>query len=197
MLAWVGTGILRVLRKPAVLISAAATFVLSFFYGAIEAFMPLLADQLNVRRFGIGILFAIAGMPSIILPRLAGYLADRFGDARLLAAGLAYTAALCAVLLPLVGLLPLWAVFLMIGLVEVALYIPAVALLNRGMDRDNRIFATGSHNYAFSSGFFLGPLIGGLLLPSGGYALLFATLTAVSVMGLATLLAVRGRLAAS
>ena len=78
---------LRVLRKPAVLISAAATFVLSFFYGAIEAFMPLLADQLNVRRFGIGILFAIAGMPSIILPRLAGYLADRLGDAPLLAAG--------------------------------------------------------------------------------------------------------------
>jgi predicted MFS family arabinose efflux permease len=190
-------GILRVLRKPAVLISAAATFVLSFFYGAIEAFMPLLVDQLSVRRFGIGILFAIAGMPSIILPRLAGYLADRLGDAPLLAAGLLYTAALCAALLPLIGLLPLWTVFLMIGFVEVLIYVPAVALLNRGMNRDDRIFATGSHNYAFSAGFFLGPSLGGLLLPLGGYPLLFGALTAVSVAGIATLFASRGRVAAA
>src|SRR5438093_9893221 len=61
-------GILKVLRLPAVLASAAATFALAFFYGATEAFLPLLADQMNVRRIGIGFLFAVAGLPSVALP---------------------------------------------------------------------------------------------------------------------------------
>src|SRR5881296_843318 len=68
-------GILKVLRLPAVLASAAATFALAFFYGATEAFVPLLASQMNVRRIGIGFLFAVAGLPSVALPRLAGLIA--------------------------------------------------------------------------------------------------------------------------
>jgi len=35
------------------------------------------------------------------------------------------------------------------------------------------------HSYAFSAGFFLGPLVGGLLMPLGRYPLMFATLTVV------------------
>ena len=187
-------GILRVLKYPEVLASAAATFALSFFYGAFEAFMPLLADELSVKRIGIGLLFAIAGLPSIFLPRLTGHVADRIGDTRLIIGGLVYAAAFNALFLPLVGAMPLWAVFFLAGLVEVLIYVPAVALLNRGMDRDERVYATGSHSYAFSAGFFLGPLAGGLLLPLGGYPLLFAALTAVMLGGIACLLALRARI---
>ena len=187
-------GILRVLKYPEVLASAAATFALSFFYGAFEAFMPLLADELSVKRIGIGLLFAIAGLPSIFLPRLTGHVADRIGDTRLIIGGLVYAAAFNALFLPLVGAMPLWAVFFLAGLVEVLIYVPAVALLNRGMDRDERIYATASHSYAFSAGFFLGPLAGGLLLPLGGYPLLFAALTAVMLGGIACLLALRARI---
>lgn len=187
-------GILRVLKYPEVLASAAATFALSFFYGAFEAFMPLFADELSVKRIGIGLLFTIAGLPSIFLPRLTGHVADRIGDTRLIIGGLVYAAALCALFLPLVGAMPLWAVFFLAGLVEVLIYVPAVALLNRGMDRDERIYATGSHSYAFSAGFFLGPLAGGLLMPLGSYPLLFAALTAVMLGGIACLLALRARI---
>jgi len=137
-------GLLGVLRRPAVLASAAATFALSFFYGATEAFVPLLADSMQVKRIGIGLLFAVAGLPSVLLPRLAGQVADRIGDLRLILWGLLYAAILNAVFLPLAGVVPLWAVFLLLGLVEVLIYVPAVALLNRGLTRSDRGLATGS-----------------------------------------------------
>ena len=70
----------------------------------------------------------------------------------------------------------------------------AQCLLNRGLDKDDRGFATGSHSYAFSAGFFLGPLVGGLLMPLGSYPLLFATLTAVMLAAIGAILALRGRL---
>src|SRR2546425_819858 len=114
---------------------------------------------------------------------MTGQLADRVGDVRLIIGGLIYAALLNGVFLSLVDAVPLWAVFFLAGMVEVLIYVPAVALLNRGMPRDERVFATGSHSYAFSSGFFLGPLVGGLLMPLGSYPLLFATLTEEETRG--------------
>ncbi len=187
-------GVRRVLTYPAVMASAVATFALSFYYGTIEAFAPLFVDQMSVRRVGIGLLFAVAGLPSIALPRFTGMLADRIGDTRLIVCGLIYAAALNAAFLPLVAALPLWAVFVLVGLVEVLIYVPAVAMLNRGMARDERVYATSSHSYAFSSGFFLGPLAGGLLKPIGSYPLLFAMLTVVQAGAIVFLVARRRRI---
>ena len=184
-------GILGVLRLPAVLASAAATFAMSFFYGTVEAFLPLMVDARGVGRGRIGLLFPIAGVPSIVLPQLTGRMADRLGDRRVIVFGLLYAAILCAAFLTLMDLMPLWPLFLLVGLVEVLVYVPAVALLHRGMSHDQRIFATGSHSYAFSSGFFLGPLLGGILVTAGGYALVFVVMTAVMIAGAVTLLATR------
>lgn len=184
-------GILRVLRRPPVLASAAATFSLSFFYGTVEAFLPLMVSAAGVTRANIGLLFAVAAMPAVALPRLSGHLADRIGDVRLIVVGLLFGAALNASFLLIFGRVPFWVVFFLVGLVEVLVYVPAVALLHRDMDRDDRIFATGSHSYAFSAGFFLGPLIGGALIPLGGYALLFGTLTVVMSAGIACVVRAR------
>jgi predicted MFS family arabinose efflux permease len=73
-------------------------------------------------------------------------------------------------------------------MVEVFVYVPAVALLNRGVDSDGRIYATASHNYAFSAGFFLGPVAGGLAMPIGGFRLLFAVVTVVLLAGTSVVL---------
>ena len=190
-------GILRVYRRPAVMASGAATFALAFFYGATEAFLPLLADGMNVKRISIGFLFAVAGLPSVLLPRLTGQIADRVGDVRLILWGLVYAALLNASFLTLTDVLPLWVLFLLFGMVEVLIYVPAVALLNRGLRSDDRGLATGSHSYAFSSGFLLGPLIGGLLMPLGGYPILFATLTAAMLGAVGAFLLLRRRLDAA
>jgi predicted MFS family arabinose efflux permease len=178
-------GILRVLRYGPVLASAAATVAMSCFYGAIEAFVPLMADARGVSRPGIGVLFAIAGVPSALLPRVTGALADRFGDLRMIVGGLLFTAVLSGGFLAAFRSLPLWVVFTLIGFVEVLIYVPAIALLHRGMSNEERIFASGSHSYAFSGGFFLGPFLGGALVVAGGYGVLFAALAGVMLASIA------------
>lgn len=176
-------GIRDVLRLPALRASAAATFALAFYYGLAEAFLPLLVSERGAGRLAIGVLFVIAGLPSIVLPRLIGAIADRIGDSRLIVFGLLFGATLTAVFLPLLRVASQWFVFLLVGMVEVFVYVPAVALLNRGIENDRRVFATASHNYAFSAGFFLGPVLGGQAIPVGGYPLLFLLATAVLAGG--------------
>jgi len=192
-------GILRIFRRPQVLSSGAATFALAFFYGAIEAFLPLLlaAGRLAgggrmaggaasvaapaASRAAIGLLFSVAGLPSVLLPGVAGRLADRYGDVRLIVAGFVFAALLSLTFLPLFGVVPSLILFFLIGCVEVIVYTPAVALLNRGMPSADRVFSSASHSYSFSLGFFLGPLVAGLLFPLGGYAAMFASLALMSI----------------
>jgi predicted MFS family arabinose efflux permease len=172
-------GILNILRLPSVLVSAVATFALAFYYGVVEAFLPLIVSERGADRLAIGMFFMIAGLPSIALARLSGHIADRFGDVRLILFGLLFAAALNSRLLPLVDAVPRWIVFLLVGMVEVFVYVPAIALLNRGINQEARIFANCSHNYAFSAGFFLGPVLGGLVARIGGFSLVFGMVTVV------------------
>jgi predicted MFS family arabinose efflux permease len=206
------SGIVRVVRRPNILASGAATMGLAFFFGAIEAFLPLLVasggdthgaagssalaaaggiaaagtqEGLVAQRMGIGLLFSIAGLPSVLLPRLVGRLADRYGDAPIIGAGFLLAAAMSASFLALFGRAPDVLLFLLLGAVEVLVYVPAVALLHRGVSTEDRIFASGSHSYAFSIGFFLGPALTGALFPLGGYRSMFVTLAASSLLSAA------------
>jgi DHA1 family tetracycline resistance protein-like MFS transporter len=178
-------GILRIFRRPPVLSSGVATFALAFFYGAVEAFLPLLlaggVATPAASRATIGLLFSVAGLPSVLLPGIAGRLADRYGDVRLIVGGFVFAAALSLTFLPLFGLVPSLVLFFLLGSVEVIVYTPAIALLNRGMPSTDRVFSSASHSYSFSLGFFLGPLVAGLLFPFGGYAAMFTTLALTSI----------------
>jgi DHA1 family tetracycline resistance protein-like MFS transporter len=185
-------GILRIFRRSQVLSSGIATFALAFFYGAVEAFLPLLLAGGSAAaaaaaaggsaaaaeaapaasRAAIGLLFSVAGLPSVLLPGIAGRLADRHGDVRLIVAGFVFAAALSLTFLPLFGLVPSLVLFFLLGCVEVIVYTPAVALLNRGMPSSDRVFSSASHSYS---------LVAGLLFPFGGYATMFATLALMSI----------------
>lgn len=181
-------GIARIFRRPAVLASGIATLGLAFFYGAIEAFVPLLlggGGAQGLDRAHIGLLFSVAGVPSVFLPRLAGRLADRRGDAPLIAAGFLLAASWSAGFLLLYGRVPSVLLFLLLGCVEVLVYVPAVALLHRGILGEDRVFASGTHAYAFSIGFFLGPLAAGQLFPFGGYRTMFTMLAAATLFAAA------------
>lgn len=180
-------GILAIYRRAPVLASAIATFGLAFFYGAVEAFLPLIlvggagADPATMNRARVGLLFTVAGLPSVLLPAVTGRLADRYGDLRLIVAGFVFAAAWSLAFLPLYGTAPDAVLFFLLGCVEVMVYTPAIALLNRGMPSSDRVFASASHSYAFSLGFFLGPLLAGLLHPLGGYAAIFGLLATLAV----------------
>jgi len=173
-------GIARIMRRRAILASGAATFGLAFFYGTVEAFLPLLLASEHGRG-QVGLLFSVAGIPSVVLPVVAGRLADRHGDARLIVYGFLFAAALCAAFLPLYGRVPHPVMFLLLGCVEVLVYVPAVALLHRGLESSDRAIASASHSYAFSAGFFAGPLLAGAIFPFGGWRTMFGLLTAVVV----------------
>ena len=215
-------GILRVIRRPNILASGAATLGLAFFFGAVEAFLPLLVasggagqgtagttplaaaggiamagtqEGLVAQRMGIGLLFSIAGLPSVLLPRLVGRLADRYGDAPVIGAGFLVATAWSAAFLALFGRAPDVVLFVMLGAVEVLVYVPAVALLHRGIATGDRIFASGSHAYAFSIGFFLGPALTGALFPFGGFRTMFATIAASSLLSAVVVVSLSRRVA--
>jgi MFS family permease len=173
-------GIARILKRRAILASGAATFALAFFYGTIEAFLPLLLAS-ALGRGQVGLLFSIAGIPSVVLPVVAGRLADRHGDARLIVYGFLFAGALCVSFLPLYGRVPHPVLFLLLGCVEVLVYVPAVALLHRGLESRDRAMASASHSYAFSAGFFTGPLLTGVIFPFGGWRTMFGLLTVVVI----------------
>lgn len=180
-------GIVAIYRRPAVLASGLATFALAFFYGTVEAFLPLIligaADIVTgeLSRARVGLLFTLAGLPSVLLPVVSGRLADRYGDLRLIVGGFVFCAAWSLAFLPLYGRAPDAVLFFLLGCVEVAVYTPAIALLNRGMPSSDRVFASGSHSYAFSLGFFLGPLLAGLIHPLGGYPAIFGLLATLAI----------------
>jgi predicted MFS family arabinose efflux permease len=186
-------GILRIFRMPQVLSSGAATYALAFFYGTLEAFLPLLlaggkaagatvgTDAPGASRAAIGLLFSVAGLPSALLPNVVGRLADRHGDVRLIVAGFAFAAVMSLAFLPLFGVVSNIVLFILVGGVEVVVYTPAIALLNRGMPSSDRALSSASHSYAFSLGFFTGPLVTGLLFPIGGYSTMFAALALMSI----------------
>jgi predicted MFS family arabinose efflux permease len=181
------SGILAIYRRAPVLASGIATFGLAFFYGTVETFLPLLligaeeAASGTMSRGRVGLLFMVAGLPSVLLPAVAGRIADRYGDLRLIVAGFVLSLVWSLSFLPLYGRAPDAALFFLLGCVEVMVYTPAIALLNRGMPSSDRVFASGSHSYAFSLGFFLGPLLSGLLFPLGGYRAVFGLLAALAI----------------
>ena len=177
--------LIDVLGNRAVRQSATATFAASFFFAAVESFLPLMAADAGVTRTQIGLLFALAGLPPVLLPRLVGTFADRLGDVPVLMGGLVYTALLAALFLPAFDNLPYPILFLLVGLVDVAVFVPAIALLNRGREERERSFATAVHSYAFSGGFFVGPLAGGAVAEAHGEGALFQLLTVVLLLAIA------------
>ncbi|ONI87031.1 MFS transporter [Actinosynnema sp. ALI-1.44] len=102
----------------------------------------------------------LAGVP-------AGYLADRFGRKRIIAASLLLFSVTCALQATAAGLVDLTAWRILSGVGEgaqnAALYAAVGAYFHR-----NRAVAIGSINAAFGLGAFGGPLAGGALLSSTG-----------------------------
>ncbi|MFE2341176.1 MFS transporter [Streptomyces sp. NPDC059431] len=137
---------------------------------------------------GIGLALLGYGIPGLLLGPVIGTLADRYGRARIIPAGVALAAA-CALLLAID--LPLPAVALTIAALSLGYDMthPLLAGIVTALPRnsDQRGQALGLNSFCLFTGFGLGSLAFELLLPTGfttalaifGGAALLATLAAV------------------
>jgi MFS family permease len=184
----------RIISLPEVQCSSLATLSLAFYYGSFDAFVPWLLSSRGISRPGIALLFSVLALPSVILPRVIGQAADRMGDRSILNFGQPTNGLLALLFLDVLATFPLWLGFLALGITEVAIYIPAIAMLQRAVDNRGRGTAMAIHILAFSIGFVLGPVVSGHAIEHTSYQgvfLIMGLTMLVSLVAGNTLLALR------
>lgn len=172
----------RMLELPYLRVSGSVVFLLAIFYGAFEAFIPTFLADRGHSRVAIAGLFCVLALPTLVLPPLAGKLADRIGDRNMLRMTLPIWSILVAASVAMMEHLPPLVAFLLLGIGEVAIYVPGVAVLHRGVANQDRGAASSANNFVFSSGFLTGPVVTGAALGQVGHHGIFL---AVGILGLA------------
>jgi MFS family permease len=167
----------------------AAGFVTAFGAHSIAAGLGLFTGEQHTSLLTLGILLAVYDGAEVILKPVFGTLADRIGPRPVLLGGLAAFAAASAVFV-VVGNPALLVVVRFAQGAAASAFSPAagamVARLSDG-SRHGRVF--GSYGAFKSLGYALGPILGAVLISTGGYPALFIALTvlAVAVTGWAAL----------
>lgn len=173
----------RMLALPYLRVSGTVVFLLAVFYGAFEAFIPTFLADRGSSRASIAGLFCALALPTLFLPPLAGRLADRIGDRNMLRVTLPLWAVLVAGSVLMMERLPPIVAFLLLGIGEVAIYVPGVAVLHRGVANKDRGAASSANNFMFSCGFLIGPLAAGAALGKVGHQGIFLAVGALGLLG--------------
>jgi len=173
------SGMLDSLRSPSVLMLLLSSLLLFCGYSAVFFYL---------KQFGIGrgianvsLFFTIATVAMILVRLFGGWLFDRYSKIVLCVMGL-FATAVCYALLPvcasgreffiLAGIAGLgWGVAMPL---QAAVMFDISSPRTRGMNQNLLIVM-------MQAGFFLGPLLGGLMISLSGYTALFASLTALTV----------------
>ena len=159
----------------------AAGFVTAFGAHSIAAGLGLFTGQQHTSLLTLGILLAVYDGAEVILKPVFGTLADRIGPRPVLLGGLAAFAAASAVFV-LVGNPALLVVVRFAQGAAASAFSPAagamVARLSPG-SRHGRVF--GSYGAFKSLGYALGPVLGAVLITTGGYPALFIALTVLAM----------------
>jgi DHA1 family tetracycline resistance protein-like MFS transporter len=160
----------------------AAGFVTAFGAHSIAASLGVYAGQQQASLLTLGLLLAVYDGAEVILKPVFGSLADLIGPRPVLLGGLLAFAAASAVFLLAGNPALLGATRLAQGAAAAA-FSPAagamVARLSPGK-RHGRVF--GGYGAFKSAGYALGPLLGGLLITTGGYTLLFGALAGLALL---------------
>ena len=160
----------------------AAGFVTAFGAHSIAAGLGLSAGEQHTSLLTLGIMLAVYDGAEVILKPVFGTIADRIGPRPVLLGGLLAFAAASAAFV-IVGNPALLVVVRFGQGAAAAAFSPAastmVARLSPGT-RHGRVF--GGYGAFKSLGYALGPVLGGLLITTGGYRSLFTTLTALAAV---------------
>ncbi|MDL5154830.1 MFS transporter [Actinomycetospora termitidis] len=158
----------------------AAGFVTAFGSHGIAANLGFTGD-LDQQLLTLGILLALYDGAEIILKPVFGALADRVGLRPVLLGGL-FAFAVASAAFVLVGNPALLGLARFAQGAAAAAFSPSAgALIGRIAPRQGQGRAFGSYGAWKGLGYTAGPLLGGVLVAAGGYALLFTVLTVLAI----------------
>jgi MFS family permease len=167
---------------PLVLMLVAALFINYVDRGMIGIAAPLIKQEmaLSATEFGVAVsaFFWIYGPAQL----LVGWAVDRFNAERLLAGGVVLWGGATAAMALAQGLAPLVALRMALGLGESAAFPASSKLIARDVPAEHRGSANAGIGAALAFGPAFGMLVGGLVMASYGWRVMFA------LFGLATLL---------
>ncbi len=167
---------------PLTLMLVAALFINYVDRGMIGVAAPLIKDEmaLSATAFGVAVsaFFWIYGPAQL----LTGWMVDRFNAEKLLAGGVAVWGGATAAMALAPGLAPLVALRMLLGLGESAAFPASAKLIARDVPAEHRGSANAGVGAALAFGPAFGMLVGGLIMATWGWRVMFA------VFGIATLL---------
>jgi DHA1 family multidrug resistance protein-like MFS transporter len=169
-------------RRPEILLPP-NTFLFGFFVGMMLALVPLYMYANGYDVSAIGAVVAAQAVFQIGLRVVAGVVADRYGEPRVITAG--FVAMLISALLFMVST-NLWLMFLaqLFTGVSRAAHMPASKSYASRIHEENAAGNIGRTLGATTLGNVAGPVVGGLLSTAIGFSGAFAVAAAVATVGL-------------
>jgi len=152
--------------------------------------LPVYAQKLGATYLDIGIIGAAGAAPYMILPFIAGSLSDRYGRKRFYYTGLALTAVTSALFTVTNNVEQVALVRAFSGVAYSLIWPPAEALISDLTTSLERTKHLGYFTFSWALGMLLGPPIGGRIVLTASFTILFLTSLVVGIA--ATILAVYG-----
>jgi len=159
----------------------ASIFVISLSIGMFSPLAPLYAQQLGASYIDLGIIGVAWSVPYIIMPAIIGALADRVGRRAFFLVGMAGCAHVSGLFLLAHEVWHVIMIRAFNGIAYSLMWPIAEALIVDVTSSSERIKAMGRYSFSWALGMLAGPFIGGLLLETFGFRVLFSSSLVVGV----------------
>lgn len=158
-----------------------STFVISLSIGMSSPLVPLYAQQLGASYLDLGVIGVAWSAPYIIMPAIIGALADRVGRRPFFLVGMAGCAHVSGLFLLAHEVWHVTMIRAFNGIAYSFMFPIVEALVADITSSSERIKAMGRYSFSWTLGMLAGPFIGGLLLETFGFAVLFSTSLVVGI----------------
>lgn len=156
----------------------ASVFLASLGMGAYLFLLPPYVQLRGGNYLDLGVVGMTRSAAYMVLPLLAGYLADRLGALRLYLFSIAVNALAAGALVLARSVLEIVMIQLFTGIGFALLWPTTEALVASSTATPQRVRAIGRYSISWALGFLLGPLMGGYLAENLGFTTLFLTASA-------------------
>ena len=170
-------------NKGAMLLLMFNIFIAFVGIGLVVPIMPAFMNELGLKGGALGFLFAAFSVTQFLFSPMAGRLSDRFGRKKMIIIGL-FIFALSELLFGFANSLVLLVVGAIAGGIGAAFITPSIMAYVDITSKEERAKGMGFLSAAISSGFIIGPGIGGFIAEFGIRVPFFSAAVAAAVGGL-------------